>query len=219
MTQDLLKLHLGCGMKRLEGYRNIDFPLDHHSVQTVSVADETADLANLRYAAGTVGEVRLHHVFEHFPRPQAVALVACWRSWMPEGGLLRVEVPDFDRTARAALRPWAGRRAKSVAIRHLFGSHEAHWAAHWEGWSRDSLKALLAVSGFGHLRFTTNQWLGTYNIEVEARAEGAWTRARAEAGGRSFLADYLVDSSANEARLLEVWMDACRRQWDLGWAM
>ena len=61
-----MKLHLGCGQQYFEGYRNIDFPLTQHTVQTKSVADEHADLTSLRYPAGSIDEIRLHHVFEHF---------------------------------------------------------------------------------------------------------------------------------------------------------
>jgi predicted SAM-dependent methyltransferase len=65
------KLHLGCGQRHLEGYINIDFPASEHSVQDKSVADIQADITQLSYPASSIDEVRLHHVFEHFPRPVA----------------------------------------------------------------------------------------------------------------------------------------------------
>ena len=81
-----MKLHLGCGHYYLEGYTNVDYPPSEHSVQQSIKADLFCDLATLRYAAGSVDEIRLHHVFEHFPRPAALALLCRWRDWLVPGG-------------------------------------------------------------------------------------------------------------------------------------
>lgn len=101
-----MKLHLGCGQRYFEGYVNIDYPLTEHSVQQTSVADELHNLFDLRYKKETIDEVRLHHVFEHFSRAQACAMLAAWNSWLKPGGIVHIEVPDFDRTARAVHLFW-----------------------------------------------------------------------------------------------------------------
>ena len=85
-----MKLHLGCGQRYFEGYVNIDYPQSEHTVQQKSVADQFANLMELRYRKGTIDEVRLHHVFEHFPRATACALLASWNSWLKIGGILRI---------------------------------------------------------------------------------------------------------------------------------
>lgn len=217
-TETSLKLHLGCGQRHLDGYVNIDYPPAEHTVMVNPVADEFADIRQLRYAAGSVSEVRLHHVFEHFSRPQAAALAAGWASWLEPGGLLRIEVPDFDRTALAALLPWASRRTKAVAIRHLFGSHEAHWACHWEGWHRASLESLLQALGFQDIRFARRSWLGTHNLEVTGVRGGALEREAARKVIRAFLGDYLVDRGESESKLLEVWCGMADEQLEISWA-
>ncbi len=215
-----MKLHLGCGEKYLEGYRNIDQPPVSHTVQTRSVADEQADLCSLRYPAESVDEVRLHHVFEHFPRPVAMGLAASWRSWLRPGGVLHIEVPDFERTARSVLRPFASRRRRLVGIRHLFGSHEAPWAVHWEGWTRESLTAVFRLCGIDVERVRRGEFRHTYNITVIGRRDARRLgRDEVEAAARSWLGNYLVDGSPVEARLLDVWMGAYREQVDRGWAV
>ena len=214
-----MKLHLGCGEVYLQGYRNIDQPPAAHSVQTRSVADEHADLLALRYPAGSIEEVRLHHVFEHFPRAVGVALAASWRSWLRPGGVLRVEVPDFERTARSILSPFASRRRRLVGIRHLFGSHEAGWAVHQEGWSKESLCGIFRVCGLEIARVERNRWLDTHNVTVwGVRTGDPGDRVQVEAGVRSWLANYLLDASASETRLLEVWMRDYRSQVERTWA-
>jgi predicted SAM-dependent methyltransferase len=214
-----LKLHLGCGEVYLEGYRNIDQPPAAHSVQSGTVADEHADLAALRYPAESVDEVRLHHVFEHFPRPVAMALAASWRSWLRPGGALLVEVPDFERTARSVLRPFASPRRRYVGIRHLFGSHEAPWAVHQEGWTRESLTGVFRLCGLEVERVSRSRWLHTHNITVLGlRTTAILHRAQVEDSARRWLENYLVDGSATERRLLDVWMNAYRLQADRTWA-
>lgn len=214
-----MKLHLGCGERYLEGYRNIDQPPSSQTVQTRSVADEHADLLSLRYPADSVDEVRLHHVFEHFPRPVAIALAASWRSWLRSRGVLHVEVPDFERTARSVLRPFASRRRRLVGIRHLYGSHEAPWAVHWEGWTEETLTAVFRACGLATERIYRGKFRHTYNVGAIARRdERRLDRGDVERSVRSWLENYLVDGSATEARLLEVWMDQYRRQVERTWA-
>jgi predicted SAM-dependent methyltransferase len=214
-----MKLHLGCGEQYLQGYRNIDLPPDEHTVQR-SVADEFARIDALRYPAASVEEVRLHHVFEHFPRPVAIALVASWRSWLRPDGLLHIEVPDFARTAWAALSPWSSRQRRLVAIRHLFGSHEAAWAVHWEGWSRETLSAVYRLCGLTPERVERGHWRGTYNLHVFGRPDGhRLGREQLDAAVREWLRNYLVDESPSELKMLDVWMDQFRRQLDRTFAL
>jgi len=212
-----MKLHLGCGQKYLEGYVNIDFPSSEHSVQEKSVADVHADLLALCYPVGSVDEVRLHHVFEHFPRPVACALLASWGSWLREAGVIHIEVPDFTRTARAILSPFSSLKKQAVAERHLFGSHEAHWAVHCEGYTPRLLEAMLASAGFSVGKIRKNAWRGTYNFEaIAVKGASPGTRVDLEAASQTFLANFLVDESEN--KLLDVWMEMYRAQVERSWA-
>lgn len=197
-----LKLHLGCGERYFEGYVNIDFPPSEHSVQTTSPADELADITTLRYAEGSVAEVRLHHVFEHFDRPTALRLLIDWRGWLAGGGTLVIETPDFQRCARDFLwRP--GRRG--VALRHAFGSHEASWAVHFDGWYKRRYRETLGALGYEDLRFERSHWRGTHNITVRARAGSAVDRDVLLDRARDLLRASLVDETPSELRLLEYW--------------
>ncbi len=134
-----MKLHLGCGQRYFEGYVNIDYPLSEHSVQQTSIADQFANLTELNYKSNSIDEVRLHHVFEHFTRATACALLASWNSWLTNNGVLHIEVPDFQKTGKVALSKFSSEKERAVAIRHIFGSQEAHWAVHYEGYTSDSL--------------------------------------------------------------------------------
>lgn len=206
-----VRLHLGCGERYLEGYVNIDFPPESQPLMNTSKADMYADLTELRYEPGAVDEVRLHHVFEHFDRPTAMRLLLDWYDWLPAGGMLMIETPDFERCARAFFLPWR-RRRRGVLLRHIFGSHEAGWAAHWDGWYEAKFRRHLSALGFESLRFSRKRWRDTHNITVTAR-RGArpLDRAAREAAAEGLLRDSLVDDSESELRMLGVWIERMRR--------
>ncbi len=207
--EELLKLHLGCGARYLDGYRNIDFPPSEHTVQTDIRVDEYADIRELVYRRASVEEVRLHHVFEHFTRPVALALLTAWNAWLEPGGTLRIEVPDFDRTARRVLSPLTSEKRRGVALRHIFGSQEAPWAAHLEGWSARRLAKTVEAFGFNTAVRRKNRWKGTYNVDLSFRKTREISAAEARSVTANLLAKFLVDG---EESMLDVWMAAYDEQ-------
>ena len=164
-----MKLHLGCGQTYLDGYVNIDYPATEHTVQTATRTDLCCDLTTLSYPSGSIEEIRLHHVFEHFPRPVALALLCRWRDWLAGGGRLRIETPDLMASARLLTWPWVGYAKKQEVVRHLFGSHEAPWAVHWDGWYAERFRRTLEALGFYELSIRTSGWRRLRNVEVVAR--------------------------------------------------
>ena len=213
-----MKLHLGCGQNYLEGYQNIDFPISEHTVQIATVADLHANLLDLSYPPESIDEIRLHHVFEHFARHTTCALVASWQSWLKIGGRLRIEVPDLVITALAAINPLSSRKRRSVAERHLFGSHEAEWAAHREAYSIGQLRALLQSYGFSYERKRRSRWRGTFNIDVSMLKQRTLSRSECETSTRTYLDHFLLDDSPSELRLLDIWMGLYSTQVERSWA-
>jgi hypothetical protein len=209
-----MKLHLGCGQKYFEGYVNIDYPLSEHSVQLTSVADEFANLLEMNYGPRTIDEVRLHHVFEHFDRAIALALLASWNSWLKPGGILHIETPNFGRTGIAALNPFLSWQKKMIAQRHIFGSQEAHWALHFEGYTTAIYKKLLPMFGFKIKTIKKNSWVGTYNIEVIAEKIQDISKQKAFFNASEYLKYYLVSSTESEQLLLKTWLQNFSDQLD-----
>lgn len=206
------KLHLGCGQKYLDGYVNIDYPPEEHTVQNTSVADEYHDIRSLRYPMGSVAEVRLHHVFEHFERFNACAYLASWNSWLEIGGTLHLEVPDFETTIRKNLNRIATRKYEGVALRHIFGSQEASWAVHYEGYSGHKLKTMAQLFGFGKIQIIRNEYKRTFNVEIIAQKVKNLTVDQCRASAGRYLTTYLVDDSDTEKRMLDVWLNKYNEQ-------
>ena len=218
-----MKLHLGCGTRYLEGYVNVDFPAAEHTVQAGLQADLYADITALSYPAGSVEEVRLHHVFEHFSRPVALALLCRWRDWLAPGGRLRIETPDLMASARLLVSPFRSYDKKQQVIRHLFGSHEARWAIHWDGWYRERFAVTLRALGYREPRFRRNRWGPLRNIEVFAeKGPQSFAVEDYAAAVRSLLVPSTVRvrtvrrevPEGSEARMLEVWMDLWRAAYE-----
>ncbi|MBI3589575.1 MAG: hypothetical protein HY093_04170 [Candidatus Liptonbacteria bacterium] len=140
-----LRLHLGCGEIYLKGYFNIDYPQAQHSIVNIQ-ADQYTEIRSLVYPEGTVDEIRHHHVLEHFPRTEALALLINWRRWLKIGGLLVIETPDFEESSRDFLN--APFKKKGLYLRHIFGSNEAAWAIHYDGWFEEKYRSILGKLGF-----------------------------------------------------------------------
>jgi hypothetical protein len=140
------RLHLGCGDAYLSGYLNIDYAPELGVASGTSHPDVEADILSLDCPEGALAEVRLHHVFEHFERAVALALLVRWFDWLEPGGVLTLETPDFERcVVDFADRPLED---QSLILRHLFGSQEAAWAHHLDGWSPRRFREVLAHLGY-----------------------------------------------------------------------
>jgi glycosyltransferase involved in cell wall biosynthesis len=152
-----LRLHLGCGEQRLEGYVNIDHPPSEHTVQKHLAADLFADITILRFPKQSVDEIRLHHVFEHFDRVTALALLTRWHLWLRIGGKLHIETPDLIGSAKTLLSDvsWS---VKMGVVRHLAGSHEASWANHIDQWFPERFEHTLKKLGFEPVQLQSVSW-------------------------------------------------------------
>jgi len=83
-----MKIHLGCGLRRLPGFVHVDpdeaTQPDHiGSAKHVPLDDDSADL------------IYFAHGLEHVPKADVPAAVAEFRRVLRPGGTLRLSVPDF----------------------------------------------------------------------------------------------------------------------------
>ncbi|MCF6147392.1 MAG: methyltransferase domain-containing protein [Candidatus Kuenenia sp.] len=164
-----LRIHLGCGEKNLEGYVNIDYPPSEHNVMNVK-ADVYANITLLDYPAESVDEIRLHHVFEHFNRVTALAMIIRWHKWLKVGGKLHIETPDLIGSAKMLLSN-VPLKTKMSVVRHIIGDQTAPWAYHIDHWFAERFEHTLKELGFEYIK--TYPWSWKHepylsNIEVVA---------------------------------------------------
>ena len=199
-----LRLHLGCGETKIAEYINIDFPSDSHNVM-VTAPDFIADVVGLHFPGGSVDEIRLHHVFEHFNRVVALGLLVRWHEWLRPGGLLVIETPDFMATSAAAQN--AAFDQQMALVRHLEGDQAAHWAFHIGQWFPARFEHTLKALGFEVLEIkkTASAWHDPplHNVAVTAKKMTDLPRKELHSAAHSLLKLSLV--AAEEQPTLEVW--------------
>lgn len=151
-----LRLHLGCGEQHLDGYVNIDYPPSEHNVMQVN-ADVYANITELDFPAGSVDEVRSHHVFEHFNRVTALAMLIKWHNWLKIGGKLHIETPDLMGSAKTLLTE-SSWKTKMGVVRHITGDQSSGWAYHVDQWFPERFEHTLNRLGFGTVLIQASSW-------------------------------------------------------------
>jgi len=198
-----IKLHLGCGRQYLHGYVNIDYSLSEHTVQDFSVADVFGDITQITCLPDTIDEIRLHHVFEHFNRPTALALLCAWYMWLKPQGLIYIEVPDFLTSAKMMFDNQYSYIQKQVILRHVFGSHEASWALHCDGWYEEKFRHILNFIGYEIISVEYSSWKLTHNITIKACKTRNIELDELLKRANSILSESMVDEG--DQKMLEVW--------------
>lgn len=215
-----MKLHLGCGQIYLKGYVNIDYPPASQSVQPNIKADLYKDITKLNYHKDSIDEIRLHHVFEHLVRPDALAQLCKWRDWLKIGGLLRIETPDAISSFKIMTSPLFSYSDKQQVLRHLYGSHEASWAIHCDGWYKNKFEYTLKELGFNKLKFKKSGRGLLRNIEVWAyKTSEAFNYDKYEKRVTELLSLSTVRfktknkniPEGSEAKMLKVWLKKWKR--------
>ena len=207
-----LRLHLGCGKWHFDGYINIDYPPQEHNVVTNLAADVYADITKLNFAAHSIDEIRLHHVFEHFDRTTALALLIKWHEWLKTGGTLRIETPDLIGSAKTLLSD-ASMKTKMGVVRHLAGDQADNWAYHTDHWFAERFEHTLTQLGFGPIRTQTSSWPHEpylSNVQVEAAKQVHLTRQQLLAACDKLLLDSIVADTPNEHKKHEIWCSQLR---------
>ena len=95
-----MKLHLGCGDRYIDGYVNVDGydMANHDTSRKGSTYDLKANiLEKLPFDDGSIDEIMIIHVMEHFYRWQSISLLNEFRRLLKKGGIVIIEMPDLDR--------------------------------------------------------------------------------------------------------------------------
>lgn len=139
-----MKYHLGCGSHYMPGYLNVDFPREQHTVNDAVKVDVYADILTMKYEP--CEEIRSHHVFEHFGFVDSFKLLEKWAVAILPKGRLVIDVPDV--AALASALTTGSLEKKFKVMRYLYGSQEAQWAYHVNGWTVDMLEHVLRAIGY-----------------------------------------------------------------------
>jgi predicted SAM-dependent methyltransferase len=84
-----LRLHIGCGLRFIPGFKHVDIIEAPHIDYRCSV-DNLCDFSD-----ASVDMIYASHVLEHFGRHEVLPVLKGWYRVLKPGGLLRIAVPDF----------------------------------------------------------------------------------------------------------------------------
>lgn len=172
--QSPLKLHLGCGGVRLDGFVNIDLhPHDPDQVDSSRdgcSADAYADMRALGLAVNSVNEIRTYHTIDHFVRWECLEMLSDWYRMLKPNGKLVVEVADFSRCVLWLFHPRASRRR--AARTQFYGNQwdRIDFETHRYVWSASEIKRELLGIGFSrvHIHHRTETHYPGRDMHIEA---------------------------------------------------
>jgi SAM-dependent methyltransferase len=145
-----IRLHVGAGQNIIEGYENLD-AYDNEQrpdfFQTQVKQFVRAEALDTVYQPESVAEIRCHHMFEHISMLDVDRTLQGWNRILKPGGLLWIEVPDFEGCARQILK-LKREDDKEIFYRHIFGSQVGPGEFHYNGLTARRLIKLLQNYGF-----------------------------------------------------------------------
>jgi predicted SAM-dependent methyltransferase len=134
---EITHLEIGSGRRPHKGFFSVD-------IEPNSGANIVGDFRKMNFE--NVEVIRAHHLLEHFSRDESLVVLSQWRDWLKVGGLLIVETPDFEYICKGFADLDNG--GKYWFTRHAYGSQEADWAFHRDGWYESKFLSTLPELGY-----------------------------------------------------------------------
>lgn len=133
-----MKLHLGCGLKKIKGYVNIDIRPDVNP----DIIDDIYTLNKI--PNNSVDVIYACHVLEHFGRHEYLNVLKRWFEILKEGGILRISVPNF----QSVNEYYNDTKDLSKLMGLLYGGQTYKENFHYYMWDFNSLKNDLIYINF-----------------------------------------------------------------------
>jgi len=111
-----LKLNLGCGLYKLQGFVNIDVWED-------TKPNLVMDIRKLPYENCSVDFIYAGHILEHFYIDEALDVLKEWKRVLKAGGRLVIVVPDFEVVCKRYVE---GRYSLDEALPPIYGELFSH---------------------------------------------------------------------------------------------
>lgn len=145
-----MKLHLGCGEIRLDGWTNVD-------VRQCFAADIVCNLVDLNPVCepGQADAIYACHVLEHFGfngvEPRASDVLRHWVSRLRPGGECFISVPDLQKVG-AAIAATQDTYQQWCFMKCLYGGCEYPQNRHFVGYTRRLLLEEMVAAGLSEVQ-------------------------------------------------------------------
>jgi SAM-dependent methyltransferase len=166
MTQDEVKINIGCGVSGLEGWHNFDNSLTI-ILSRIPLLNRFLNVPRwprnvrrydvrkgLPFKTASVRYIYSSHTFEHFTNPESLGIAKeCFRV-LEEGGVIRIAVPDLALIVREYISdkdPMASHTFVSrLSLEHSLQDIVHPGSNHSQMFDRRSLVQLLLSAGFAN---------------------------------------------------------------------
>jgi len=136
-----MKLHLGCGGIRLNGYINVD-------CRKSSAVDVIADARNLPFKDNSATLIESYHLIEHIPRRNVMDTLRSWYRLLRPAGKLVIECPDFDKNCEDYVRGIN----QNMQLRYIYSMGRWPKDVHFYGYNFERLKLFLEKANFTNIQ-------------------------------------------------------------------
>ncbi len=165
----LVKLHLGCGPEKRDGWINVD-------TQAEVKPDIVSSVESLpMFPNSSVDVIEANHLFEHLTFDQAKRALIEWSRILRPGGELFLELPDLEACIRILGRH-QDERGFDLGLIGIYGWPPAIEAegmpqVHKWGWTKKALADELRTSGFTTVEFgpITQTWRAAAKVGRDLR--------------------------------------------------
>ncbi len=134
-----MKLDVGCGTFKREGYTGVDPFVD---------TDIQAPMWAIPLPDNSVEEIYSSHALEHIGKREVVPTLKEWARLLKVGGVATIEVPDLE----WCIRNWLWRKSTDWHLDTIFGNQEHEGEYHKTGFSSDILAGYVREAGLTMLR-------------------------------------------------------------------
>lgn len=140
VSENEIKLNLGCGTDIKPGYINID------RYNNTGKVDLKSDIGDLPFGDGTVDEIFASHIFEHIGLMDMYAVLTEWRRVLADKGRFILRLPNLEHEVNIWLN--APDDKKWLEVGKIFGGQTHDGNTHFCGFNIGSLKSLLERFNF-----------------------------------------------------------------------
>ena len=156
-----IRINMGCGHLPLAEYLNVD-------MRELPGVDVVADVTDMPFDIESIIELFSAHLLEHFPLEELKSRVLpYWFQLLREGGNFRAVVPDW----KAMIESFSHGSFPFDDLREVtFGAQDYNGDFHFNMFSQDSLREILAAVGFHEISFPMSGRPNGKCLEMEVRA-------------------------------------------------
>lgn len=156
-----MKLDLGSGHVRLEGWKRVDLDPEANPDYKIAIQD-----LEKNFKPNSVEAIRAYHVLEHISPKEVFPTLRGWWKVLKPRGKITIEVPDCESVMIAYAK---GQTSWAEVKRVILGADQdaTEWMAHRNLFNTSSLHRFLQITGFVNIKHDTSRPFEVVNMSAE----------------------------------------------------